>query len=508
MTTPPEGFFDDVGTKPANAPTTTVPPPASAGYFDDVGAIPYVPVDPPAAVTGLTATPGNGQVTLSWDASTGATGYSVTYTTSDDGFHDQWTDSFGSVKTLVHIITATSLVFAGLDNDVEGTFTVVAFNAAGDSAPTAVTATPAAGPTDGGDDGGSPVPGDTGSGPGSGTGGATVAPLLHGDLQAMYLLDDSGSVTVDDPNAPRYQITPSLGAVYYTDFDKSFYDLREVVTNYPNRSGTFDETDKHGARAMTVALLIRGWNDQTGTYRAASWHYAQLAKWARVGRIFKLVWEERDLPVMQAEVRIKNLSAPLVLGQPGYLKCQLQVVVPDGVFYERPTAEHRYSGDPNYFGASVSAADVTAAGLELTSDGVELLADGLELAGLAVDPGQLEIGYDGDEAYAPILRARAGSGMSDPKFRIVGNTGQRAKIEFTGLDLLADDTLTVDVQNRTAQWFHAASAATSNAYGYLQAPTEWEDFLLQPGDRNLVQFYPDSTSDTATVEVGWRVPHI
>src|SRR5262249_32200597 len=43
------------------------------------------PVAPPAAPTGVTATPGAGKVTLSWNVSTGATGYDVFQGTTPGG---------------------------------------------------------------------------------------------------------------------------------------------------------------------------------------------------------------------------------------------------------------------------------------------------------------------------------------------------------------------------------------------------------------------------------------
>src|SRR4029079_6600594 len=90
----------------------------------------------PAPPTGLTATPGNAQVALSWNASTGATSYDVLRsTTSGSGY--------------VSVGTPTTTSFTnntGLTNGTTYFFVVRAVNAAGTSGNSAqVSATPTAG---------------------------------------------------------------------------------------------------------------------------------------------------------------------------------------------------------------------------------------------------------------------------------------------------------------------------------------------------------------------------
>jgi hypothetical protein len=65
-----------------------------------------VPATAPAAPTGLTATPGNNQVSLSWNAVTGATSYNLKRSTTDGGPYS---------NVLVGL-TATSINDIGLNN--------------------------------------------------------------------------------------------------------------------------------------------------------------------------------------------------------------------------------------------------------------------------------------------------------------------------------------------------------------------------------------------------------
>jgi regulation of enolase protein 1 (concanavalin A-like superfamily) len=87
---------------------------------------------PPSAPTGLVATPGSNQVSLSWSASAGATSYAIKYGTTPGVYDFSQTAS-----------TGTSAVVTGLLNDVRYNFVVSASNGAGQSGNSAeVTATP------------------------------------------------------------------------------------------------------------------------------------------------------------------------------------------------------------------------------------------------------------------------------------------------------------------------------------------------------------------------------
>jgi hypothetical protein len=100
----------------------------------EVNATPTAPVAPPAAPAGLTATPGNAQIILSWTASAGATSYHLKRGTTSGGPYTQ-------VATPV----ATTFTDTGLTNGATYYYVVSALNTAGESANSAqASATPAA----------------------------------------------------------------------------------------------------------------------------------------------------------------------------------------------------------------------------------------------------------------------------------------------------------------------------------------------------------------------------
>jgi fibronectin type 3 domain-containing protein len=80
------------------------------------------PVAPPLAPSGLSATPGNGQVALSWSGSSGATSYQIKRSTASGG-------PYGSVGTA----TGTAFVDGNVANGTTYFYVVSALNAGGES---------------------------------------------------------------------------------------------------------------------------------------------------------------------------------------------------------------------------------------------------------------------------------------------------------------------------------------------------------------------------------------
>src|ERR1700722_19967054 len=106
----------------------------SSAFSPQVSAMPGVPGVSPAAPTNLTATPGNAVVTLTWTASTGATGYNVKRATTSGGPYTQLAAPTSSGYTDSSVI-----------NGVTYYFVVSTLTAAGESANSAqVSATPSA----------------------------------------------------------------------------------------------------------------------------------------------------------------------------------------------------------------------------------------------------------------------------------------------------------------------------------------------------------------------------
>lgn len=104
---------------------SAVSPGGTSPASNEATATPAVP--PPAALTGVVATAGNGSVALSWAASTGATSYRVY----------QGTSAGAEGTTPVATTSGTSTTVSGLTDGTPYYFTVVAVNSSGDSAPSA-----------------------------------------------------------------------------------------------------------------------------------------------------------------------------------------------------------------------------------------------------------------------------------------------------------------------------------------------------------------------------------
>jgi fibronectin type 3 domain-containing protein len=123
------------GIQLVSAPNTTYNGPWGNSIQEIEAYSTVIPGSPP---TGLTATPGNVQVSLSWTAAAGATSYNV----------KRATVSGGPYTTIATGITTMSYTDTGLNNGTTYYYVVSAVNAAGESGNSSqVSATPSAGAT-------------------------------------------------------------------------------------------------------------------------------------------------------------------------------------------------------------------------------------------------------------------------------------------------------------------------------------------------------------------------
>ena len=101
---------------------TAVNSAGESGYSNQASATPSAPLQPPIAPTNLAAVAGNGQVSLSWSASYGATSYNIYESTTSGGPY-----------TKINSTTNTNYTVTGLTNGATYYFVVTAVNSAGES---------------------------------------------------------------------------------------------------------------------------------------------------------------------------------------------------------------------------------------------------------------------------------------------------------------------------------------------------------------------------------------
>ena len=161
---------------------------------------------PPAAPTGLIATAGNAQVSLSWTASSGATSYNVKRSTTNGGPY----------STIATGVTATSYVNTGLTNGTTYYYVVSASNAAGGESLNSneASATPTSG-------GGGTAPTLSGMSPATATQGASFPLTINGSNLSGATSVDFGppnNITVSNISSTASQVTcsVSIGATAQT----------------------------------------------------------------------------------------------------------------------------------------------------------------------------------------------------------------------------------------------------------------------------------------------------
>lgn len=115
--------FVDVGARNGTTYYYTVTAHNAGGASAPSGAVSATPMAVPEAPTGLVATPGNAQATLTWTAVSGASSYSVRRATS----------ATGSYTTVITGLTSPGYTNTGLDNGRHYYYVVTASNFSGES---------------------------------------------------------------------------------------------------------------------------------------------------------------------------------------------------------------------------------------------------------------------------------------------------------------------------------------------------------------------------------------
>jgi fibronectin type 3 domain-containing protein len=194
------------------------------GAFEGSGTV----VQPPAAPTGLTATAGDSQVSLSWTGSAGATSYNVY----------RW---YGSSYTLLQNVGGTSFADTGLADGSTYWYEVTAVNSGGESGPSnQVSATPQAVVT-------APAP-------------PTNLSATAGDGQVALSWSGSAgaaSYNVYRWNGSSYGLLQSVGGTSFTDAglnDGTTYWYEVTAVNSAGESGASNQVSATPQAAVNYSL--------------------------------------------------------------------------------------------------------------------------------------------------------------------------------------------------------------------------------------------------------------
>lgn len=140
-----------------------------------------------------------------------------------------------------------------------------------------------------------------------------------------------------------FRITPSIGAVWYTDLDFGYPEVRDSVLNLPGASGTFDETKYHGGRSVAMSLVIvenafngipaaSGW-DSSVNWESANYWLSRLGSWMLPEQRYALYFRRNGQDPRWMDVRPSGMSAPVVMDQRESVAVQLQWKNPSGRMY-------------------------------------------------------------------------------------------------------------------------------------------------------------------------------
>jgi hypothetical protein len=188
----------------------------------------------PAAPTGLTATAGDGQVTLSWTASSGATSYTV-----------KRSASAGGPYTNVDTVSTTSYLNTGLTNGTTYYYVVSASNSAGSSANSAqASATPTGGSTT----------------------GSLIVQYKAGDtnasdnqIKAHFIIKNTGSAAVDLSTLKlRYYFTKDGSAAMNAWIDWAQIGASNISTTFGAASGTNADTYVELSFSSAAGSILAG----------------------------------------------------------------------------------------------------------------------------------------------------------------------------------------------------------------------------------------------------------
>lgn len=293
-----------------------------------------------------------------------------------------------------------------------------------------------------------------------------------------------------------FLICPSFGAVWYTDLDFGFPSIRDVVTDLPGASGTYDETRYHGSRSVALSLVIlnnafsgipakSGW-DSSVNWDSANYWLSRLGSWMLPEKRYQLYFRRRGLEPRWMDVRPAAMTAPVTVGSRETLDVQMQWVCPSG---------RMYSWNDSY--------DVDATVQSATRDGrnrKDIKPVDSDLPGREypeTDPyvrdyparpqGTDSVLYAGTAPTGFITNLHAkGSTLVDPRIEVFQPNGELSGSIGLDYTVAAGDYISIDSTEKTVL---LNGVAGNRLNQYLLAPMKWP--VLTPGR------YPLASTNTA-----------
>ncbi len=288
------------------------------------------------------------------------------------------------------------------------------------------------------------------------------------------------------------RITPSFGAIWYTDLDLGFPEIRADVQENPEADGSYDTTAFHGARsvALTVRVLDKAFSydglahriaDFNPQWDSAAYWLSVLGGWMAPSRRFVLYFRLRGQSSARfMQVRPAGMSAPSTMrGVPGSVEAQIQFVCPSGKilsFDESPTATVD----------GLSRREVRPAGLG--GPGLTLPLT-LPLTFPEAPRGTNSIVSHGTVPNGFIARIHSSpaAATADPRltlrhFDAAGTQDYPdSGVGFTGLTVPAGEYVEIDTIERTA---YLNGDRTRRVGQYLARPYQWP--VLRPGRNDVI----------------------
>lgn len=247
------------------------------------------------------------------------------------------------------------------------------------------------------------------------------------------------------------KITPSFGAIWYTDLDLGSPAADVDESRFPNDNGVYDGTKYFGARAVALTVTVADeWFPGQGTDSwDPRWNYSafwvkELGRWSAPGfRSWMYVKFQGDPAAYRIDLSGRGKSDPIATTDRNIRKIQLNFSSPSGILRE--------------FSPDLELSRVTKDGrlrLVIPYGGSEVGGVTLPITFPIVFPvGGSGLGatltYDGTVATGFICRVHAGDGpIENPKITVTGPLGNVVQVGFQGLTIDAGHFLEINSETK------------------------------------------------------------